>query len=144
MSSIIHKIVLRSIDAKRFVNENLGVRNIRITNSSSITSLQKEDTHLQVGFLYAVDYFPNFASIKLEGELRYTNDAYPSLPLEAKQLPPDVTKEIHAAIMRFCMPELVLVSKQLDLTAPIPMPSMDPRQAGAPQQPVKDNAYDYR
>ena len=144
MRAIIHKIVLRSIDARRFVNENLGVRNLRITNSSSITSLQKGDTHLHVGFLYAVDYYPNFASIKLEGELLYSNDAYPSLPLEAKQLPQDVMKEIQGAIMRFCMPELVIISKQLDLAAPIPMPSMDPRQAGAPQPPVKDNAYDYR
>ena len=102
------------------------------------------EEQLQVGFLYAVDYYPNFASIKLEGELLYSNDSYPSLPLEPKLLPPDVTKEIHAAIMRFCMPELVIVSKQLDLTAPIPMPSMDPRQAGTAQPPVKDNAFDYR
>jgi len=145
VSIIIHKISLRSIDAKRFVNDNLGVRNIRITNSSSITSLQMEDTRLVVGFLYAVEYYPAYASIKFEGQVVYSSESLSTPPNEVNQLPQEVTKEIQGAIFRYCLPELVLVAKQLDLAPPIPMPSMDQRRDSVPPAPqVKDNAYDYR
>src|SRR5207253_4163402 len=48
------------------------------------------------------------------------------------QMPPDVAQEIHTVIMTNCIPEAVLLARELRLPPPIPIP-----QVNAPQQPGK-------
>jgi len=140
--TIIKKISIRSIDAKRFIKGNGALKNIKITNSSGITSLQVTDDLLIVGFVYSVDYFPNFASVKIEGELVYGDIDTSSIEPESKKIPTALSQEIHTAILRFCMPELVIIAKQLELIPPIPMPSVGAKQEQ--QTPTMDNKLDYR
>jgi len=140
--TIIKKISIRSIDAKRFVKGAEALNNLKITNSSGVTSVGRDNDMLVVGFVYSVDYYPNIASIKVEGDVYYMGpDAY-QVTSKSPKLPPAAAKEVQTAIMRFCLPELVIVAKQLELIPPIPMPSMDAQRANGSQ--VKDNAYDYR
>jgi len=142
VSAIIQKISIRSIDAKRFVMGPEAMRNTKITTSSSITSLHTDASMLFVGFVYSVDYYPNVASIKIEGEIRYADPPLEGIDVTNKKLPQALSREIHTAILRFCIPELVLLSKQLELIPPIPMPNMESKKEGYPK--VNDNKYDYR
>jgi hypothetical protein len=47
-------------------------------------------------------------------------------------MPPDVAQEIHTVIMTNCIPEAVLLARELRLPPPIPIP-----QVNVPQQPGK-------
>lgn len=143
MRHIINKISIRSIDAKRFVKSNEKTQNIKITSSSSVTSLQTEGDSLILGFVYSVDYFPNIASIKIEGDIRYQGDISGVDVNDKSTLTPEISREAHTAILRFCLPELVIISKQLELVPPIPVPSIE-RKGPEGGNKIKDNAYDYR
>ncbi|MBN1785953.1 MAG: hypothetical protein JW825_03035 [Candidatus Methanofastidiosa archaeon] len=143
MSEIIQNLSIRSIDAKRFVRAKEKMRNLKITNSSSITSLHMEEDALVIEFILSVDYFPNVASIKIEGEMRYVGDISGVDVNDKSTLRQDISREAHTAILRFCLPELVIISKQLELLPPIPFPSMERKNPGEAEK-VRDNLYDYR
>jgi len=140
---IIEKISIRSIDAKRFVKGKENYQNMKITNSSGVTSLHREDEVLVLGFVFSVDYFPNIASIKVQGEVRYVGDTTGVDVNDKSTLTPEISREAHAAILRFCLPELVVISKQLELIPPIPIPSIEKKNI-TENEKIKDNIYDYR
>ncbi|MHC1604510.1 MAG: hypothetical protein ACXQTP_00860 [Candidatus Methanofastidiosia archaeon] len=141
MRQIIKNITIRSIDAKRFVKKSEALKNVKIASSSGITNVQKRDNFLEIGFVYSVDYFPSIASIKIEGELIYEKEDLSKVEIESSKLPKEITGEIHGAILRFCIPEIVIIAKQLDLIPPIPIPNIDFQKG---QNKIRDNIYDYR
>ncbi len=47
-------------------------------------------------------------------------------------MPPDVAQEIHTVIMSNCIPETVILARELRLPPPVPIP-----QVNVPQQSVK-------
>lgn len=143
MRDIIQKISIRSIDAKKFVKGSEKMQNVKITNSSSVTSLHLEGETLVLGYVFSADYFPNIASIKIEGDIRYVGD-YSNVDVNDKStLTPEISRESHTAILRFCLPELVVISKQLELVPPIPIPSIE-KKVILDDERKKDNIYDYR
>ena len=143
MRAIIQKISIRSINAKRFAKSNDKMQNVKITNSSSVTSLRLDDDVLVMEYVFSTDYFPNIPSIKIEGEIRYWGDIS-SIDVDDKStLTPEISRESHTAILRFCIPELVLITKQLELVPPIPIPSIERRNLPDSDR-IKDNVYDYR
>jgi hypothetical protein len=141
--TIIQKISIRSIDAKKFIKGGERMQNVKITNSSSVTSMHLEEDVLVLEYVFAVDYFPNIASIKIEGEIRYVGDITGVDVNDKSTLTPEISRESHTAILRFCLPELVIISKQLELVPPIPIPSIEKKNS-AGNEKIKDNIYDYR
>jgi len=41
------------------------------------------------------------------------------------EMPENVASEIHTAIMRTCMPEAVLIARDLNLPPPMPLPNVN-------------------
>jgi len=119
-------VELVSIDAKRFSKKEERIGQIRIDNNSTVTLVTEiNEKEANIDFRYTASYGP-VGTIKIEGRITYEGDA-PSL---AKQwgsnmnMPENVASEIHTAIMRTCMPEAVLIARDLHLPPPMPLPQV--------------------
>src|SRR2546425_20157 len=51
------------------------------------------------------------------------------------QMPPDVAQEIHTVIMSNCIPEAVILARELRLPPPVPIPQVNVQQP--PAKPAK-------
>jgi hypothetical protein len=116
-----------SIDAKRFSKRGERIGQVRIDNNSTVTLVTEiSDKEADVDFRYTATYGP-IGTIKIEGRIIYEGDA----PALAKQwgskmnMPENVASEIHTAIMRTCMPEAVLIARDLNLPPPMPLPKVN-------------------
>jgi len=120
-------VELVSIDAKRFSKKEERIGQVRIDNNSTVTLVTEiSDKEANVDFRYTATYGP-IGTIKIEGKIVYEGDA----SALAKQwgskmnMPENVASEIHTAIMRMCMPEAVLIARDLNLPPPMPLPQVN-------------------
>lgn len=120
-------VELVSIDAKRFSKKEERIGQVRIDNNSTVTLVTEiSDKEANVDFRYTATYGP-IGTIKIEGKIVYEGDA----SALAKQwgskmnMPENVASEIHTAIMRTCMPEAVLIARDLNLPPPMPLPQVN-------------------
>jgi hypothetical protein len=100
---------------------------MNINSNSSITMVnQVSDGEADIEFRYTVNYM-SVGFIKIEGRLTYKGDA-PSLAADwhaKRNMPDNVAQELHTAIMGVCIPESVVIARDLNLTLPIPLPKID-------------------
>ncbi len=120
-------VELVSIDAKRFSKRGERIGQVRIDNNSTVTLVTEvSDKEANIDFRYTAGYGP-IGTIKIEGRIIYEGDA----PALAKQwsskmnMPENVASEIHTAIMRTCMPEAVLIARDIHLPSPMPLPNVN-------------------
>ncbi|MDI6917207.1 MAG: hypothetical protein QMC80_05365 [Thermoplasmatales archaeon] len=120
-------VELVSIDAKRFSKKEERIGQIRIDNNSTVTLVTEiNEKEANVDFRYTASY-GHVGTIRIEGRITYEGDA----PALAKQwgsnmnMPENVASEIHTAIMRTCMPEAVLIARDLHLPPPMPLPQVN-------------------
>jgi hypothetical protein len=75
--------------------------------------------------------------IQLEGTLVWEGDAKDLVKgwSSAGQMPPDIANEIHTVIMSNCIPEAVILARELRLPPPIPIPQVSVAQP--PTKPPK-------
>ncbi len=120
-------VELVSIDAKRFSKRGERLGQVRIDNNSTVTLVTEiSDKEANVDFRYTATYGP-IGTIKIEGKIVYEGDA-PSLAKQWSsnmEMPENVASEIHTAIMRTCMPEAVLIARDLNLPPPMPLPNVN-------------------
>ena len=116
-----------SIDARRFSKRTEKPVNIRIDNNSTVTLITETDSgDANVEFRYTASY-GSVGVIKIEGTLVYQGNASELVNKwsSSGNMPDKVASEIHTAIMRACVPEAVLISKDLHLPPPIPLPQVN-------------------
>ncbi len=80
-------------------------------------------------FTFSTDYSPNFALIELRGEVLILGapDEVKSIITtweKEKKLAPELAKEILNNLMNRCSLEVILLSKELGLPSPIPLPTI--------------------
>ncbi|MEA2054501.1 MAG: hypothetical protein U9O96_05225 [Candidatus Thermoplasmatota archaeon] len=118
---------LSSIEARRYSKMQNRPMNIRIDHNSTVTLFTVvKKGEAQVEFEYTASYGP-LGLIKFGGDFVYEgNDAEEVAKRwnEKKNMPDEVASRIHTAIMHFCLPEAVMVSRDLRLPPPIPMPQV--------------------
>ena len=113
-----------SIDAKRFSKRHEKVRNVRIDNNSSITMVTEiNDKEANIDFRYTANY-GGLGVIRIEGRMVYEGDAVEIAHQWGSDgnLPNKVASEIHTAVMRTCVPEAMLISRDIRLPPPFPIP----------------------
>lgn len=132
---------LTSVDGKRFSKMGEKPRNIRIDHNSTVTLIvEQNDREASVDFRFTATY-SGLGVIKIEGSMVYEGDA----PALAKQwstegkMPDNVASEIHTTIMNNCIPEAVMIARDVRLPPPIPMPKVNikGKQAGQPSTGVE-------
>jgi hypothetical protein len=110
--------------------------NIAITNNVKILSVEEAKMGLdnlrqsfKVIFNYKTEYTPNFATIEMSGEVLILGTADEAKNLLAqwakeKKISPEPARIILNNIMSKCALEVIILSKELNLPSPIPLPSI--------------------
>ena len=123
---------LASIDAKRLMKLQAGQVNVRIDQNSTITFMNAlSDTEASIDFRFSANYRAQteevIGLIKIEGTLVYQGKARDVVKQwnTTQQMPNEVANEVHTAIMTTCIPEAVMVARDLRLPPPIPLPAVN-------------------
>ena len=108
-----------------FVQEVVG--QVKIDTNSTVTSVNEvSPKEADVDFRIAISY-GSLGVLKIEGRLIYDGDA-PTLAREWRDkhsMPTEMANEIHTAILHACIPETVLLARDLGLPPPIPLPKVN-------------------
>ena len=123
----VKNVELTSIDARRFTRRGEKPSNIRIDNNSTVTLIsQVGEDEADVEFRYTASY-GSVGVIKIEGRLVFNGNAAELVSKWSStgNMPDKVASEIHTAIMGTCVPEAVMVSRDLHLPPPIPLPQIN-------------------
>ena len=125
----IKRFELTSIDARRFTKPGEKHKNIRIDHNSSVTLVTEiNDKEANVDFRFTANY-SGLGIIKIEGSLIFEGDASSLARQWSTQnnMPNEVANEIHTTIMNNCIPEAMLLARDIRLPPPIPMPKVNIR-----------------
>ena len=126
-----------SLEAKRFTRRGERLEIERLDQNSSVSVIYPvDDQTADVEFRFTVTYGA-VASIRIEGRLIFTGDAKALVASwrDKKNMPNEIASEIHTAVMSACIPEAVMVARDLHLPPPIPIPQV--KFDGKPVQPAK-------
>ena len=119
---------LLSIDARRFTKAGERPRtNIRIDHNSSVTLITEvNDKEANVDFRFTANY-PGIGVIHIEGRFVYEGEASELVEQWSKtgQMPNNVASEIHTGIMTHCIPEAMILARDVRLPPPIPLPQVN-------------------
>ena len=123
----VKNVDLTSIEARRFSSRNEKIRNVRIDNNSTVTLITElNDSEANIDFRYTANY-GGIGLIKIEGTILFEGDA-PALAQQwgsQSNMPDEIASEIHTAIMRVCVPEAMLISRDIKLPPPFPLPQVN-------------------
>lgn len=118
---------IRSIDAERYSEKGEARKNLRVDHNSSVTRIKKIKNDLnELNFRFNINY-SNMGKIKIEGKILFQGD-YPDLAKKWKennQMPQEVAQQIHSTIISNCVPQAVVLAKDLQLPPPIPLPKVN-------------------
>ncbi|HHF55790.1 MAG TPA: hypothetical protein ENL42_02605 [Thermoplasmatales archaeon] len=125
---------VRGIEAKRFIKDISRPMNIRIDHNSSVVSFSyKGGEEAEVEFEYVTSYGA-LGIIKFEGGLIFEDDKAKEIAerwQSKKNMPNEVASHIHTAIMHYCVPQAVMIARELKLPPPIPLPQIKFEKGGA-------------
>ena len=134
---------MSSIEAKRFSKPTDKPVNLRIDHNSTVTLITELNEHeASVDFRFTANYKAVeevIGLIRIEGRIVYEGAAKNLVRqwTGTNQMPNDVAQEIHTVIMSNCIPEAVMIARDLRLPPPIPMPMVNlppQQQQGKPQK----------
>jgi len=129
-----------SVDGRRFAKPSDRWVNLRVDNNSTVTLITEvAERQASIDFRFTANYRAADAVIgliQLEGSLVWEGDAKALVRTwsSSGQMPPDAANEIHNVIMTNCVPEAVLLSRELRLPPPVPIPQVSFAQAPPPEK----------
>jgi hypothetical protein len=120
-----------------------GKGKIKVSNNVSITTVDPADINfgdaskggVKFGFEFKSNYEPKLGSIVLKGKLIYLNDTDKVKKIfdmwkKEKKVPPEAAGEVINNILNRCNVEALIMSRDVGLPSPIPLPKM--QVEGAP------------
>ncbi len=131
---------LVNLDARRLTKIGAGWANIRVDHNSSVTLITETgERSATLDFRFTASYRAEAAVIgviTIEGQIAWEGDAKALVRgwSAGGQMPQDVAQEIHTVIMTNCIPETVILARELRLPPPIPIPQV---QVPGPAAPPK-------
>ena len=131
-----------NLDAKRLSKIGAGWADLRVDHNSTVTLITETSaTSAQVDFRFTASYRTEAAvigMIQLEGQILWEGDAAALVKgwSAGGQMPQDAANEIHTVIMTNCIPESVILAREVRLPPPVPIPQVQVQPPGA-QPPRK-------
>jgi len=118
----------RNLEVKRF-SESSG--SVNINNNSTLTSVERVEDKVSVNFVFSTNYDPGIGVIRIEGNLSFS-DTEENMERAmdewkksgGKNLPVDLAEKVHNTILSNCVVQATLLSKEVQLPPPIPMPNV--------------------
>jgi len=129
-----------NLDARRFTKVSERWANLRVDHNSTVTLITETGPNqANVDFRFTANYRAAeavIALIQIEGTLVWEGDAKGLVKgwSSGGQMPPEVANEIHTVIMSNCIPEAVILARDLRLPPPIPIPQVSVPQPGKPSK----------
>lgn len=122
-------VEITSIEGKRFIK--IGEKlpgNIRIDTNSTLVSVNELKGDLVIEFRFTATYV-SLGIIKIEGSIIYDIGSRDTSEIIAefhktRNLPPKDASAAHNAVMQACIPLAVIISRDIKLPPPIPMPTV--------------------
>lgn len=118
---------IRSIDAERYGEKEEARGNLRVDHNSSVLRIRKlNNSRNELNFRFNINY-QNMGMIKIEGKILFEGN-YPNLAEKWKknnEMPQEVAQQIHSTIISNCIPQAVILAKDLQLPPPIPLPQVN-------------------
>jgi len=124
-----------SIEAKRFTQSSEKVQNVRVDQNSSITEITRvESDTANIGFRFMVNY-SNRGYIKIEGAMVVNGDIEPLIKEWSKtaSMPVEEANIVHNVIVSNCIPAALLVSRDVKLPPPFPLPRVNIQKKSSKQ-----------
>ncbi len=135
----ITRFSIKSIDAERFSSRGKPKKNVRIDHNSSITKIKHiTKDSFDIYFRFTAGY-SGMGRIELEGSLEI-QDAPTDLAEKWRsdnKLPNEIANKVHSAIIQNCIPQAVLISREIKLPPPIPMPKVNVPGKGKKKKPQR-------
>jgi len=123
-----------AIEARRFSSLGEKLKNIRVDQNSTVTQITRvsEDT-AAVDFRFLVNY-SNKGFIKVEGRISLVGEISPLMEEWSSKgnMPTEVANLVHNVVVSNCLPVALLVSRDVKLPPPIPIPRIDLKKQGPP------------
>jgi hypothetical protein len=122
----VRDVELTAVEAKKFTRRGERAQIGRLDQNSSVSMIVPVDAKTaDVEFRFTVTYGA-VASIRIEGRVLYEGDAEKLAATwrEKRNMPNEIASEIHTAVMGACIPEAVLIARDLRLPPPVPIPQV--------------------
>ena len=132
----IKRTELRKVEATR-AGEMGAKMNIRIDVNSNVSQIYlTEEDVARIEFRFMATY-TGLGSVGIEGRITFSGGAKELYEkwTETGNMPDKAAQEIHAAIMKTCMPVAVLLSREVHLPPPMPMPPINIKGKEKKSQP---------
>lgn len=116
-----------AIEAKRFSRSGEKVMNIKIENNSAITQVSRlEGDVYQIDFRFTANY-TGMGYIKIEGHLNVADMGEKAMDewRRSNNLPVEEANAVHNAIVSNCMVAAIIISREIKLPAPLPIPRIN-------------------
>ena len=121
-----------TIDAKRFAQSGEKAQNVRVDQNSSITEITKTGVDsANILFRLLINY-ANRGYIKIEGSVLVGEGIDPLIDEWSKTatMPVEEANIVHNVIVSNCLPTALLVSRDVKLPPPFPLPRIDIQKKG--------------
>ncbi len=124
-------VQFRNIEARRYQDQFSG--KVRVDHNSNFQAVVKEGDRLRVDFAFTTSYGA-VGMIKIEGSLLWTGDVDAAVSHwdDKRALPPETAQQVHSGVLGACVPEAVLLARDLRLPPPMPIPQVQFQQKDAP------------
>lgn len=127
----IARILITKIDAKRNLGMEVKDGNVNVATNSRVNEVSKEGDTIKIDFGLETSYKPKIGSVDVEGIMYYTGK-FDQILVDPKAkepvLLPEVTREIHQAILRVPILTAISAAREVGLPVPINLPTVELRQ----------------
>ena len=121
-----------NIEGKRFSKLNEKIMNIKIDHNSTITLISvASQNDVLIDFRFTTT-FGGVGVVTIEGHIVWGDceaNAVSKSWSTTSQIPNEMAQEVHSAILANCLSEVVMLSRDLRLPPPIPIPAINPKDA---------------
>lgn len=116
------QLIVRGIEARRFLKEGETFPEVGIKNNSSIINIEKRDNGISIDFVFNSIYNPSIATIKIDGTLYYQGEDADEILEQWGASKTIRNVHLQNAIIEKGLMEAVILAKELNVVPPIPLP----------------------
>lgn len=133
---------LNSIEAKRFSKVGEKLVNVRIDHNNTVTSVVPlNQTDLAIEFRFTANY-SGMGFVRMDGKLVVADDSRTpdSIAREwttTNNMPPEFANIVHNAVISNCIITATIITRDIQLPPPVPLPQVDMAQQQRKNQSEK-------
>jgi hypothetical protein len=124
------------IEAKRFTKQGEKVNNIRVDHNSAVTQIERgPDNTAVIEYRFTTNYV-GMGYIKMEGQIVLAGEVEGLITewTQKASMPSEVANLVHNTVVPNCIPTALLISRDIRLPPPVPMPHINIQQQPEPKK----------